>query len=114
MFIDLLKKELERKNVTMEELSKEVGFNQPTIEKWEKGYYPNAETLIIICEYLSVSADYLLGLDPINIELTLNELKLLEHYRNSDDRGRENIYKTAEREEIRENYQKIQRRKNVQ
>ena len=43
---------------------------------------PNAETLVKICKYLNVSADYLLDLDetppPI---LTDQEQDLLEHFR---------------------------------
>lgn len=90
----------------MNKLAQSINVSQSTTDKWKKGYYPSADTLIKLCQYLNVSADYLLELDPPkpppNLEnLEKDEKILIEYYRKADERGQENIINTAEREASR-------------
>lgn len=100
MFIDVLEKELERRNLTMNKLAKEAGFAQSPTSRWKQGALPGVEVLIKICKYLNVSADYLLELEPPP-DISDKEKTLLEHYRKADKRGKEYIIETAEREAAR-------------
>lgn len=82
MFYEKLEQLLKEKHLTLNKLAKGAGFAQSPTTRWKTGTMPNAETLVKICKYLNVSADYLLDLDetppPI---LTDQEQKLLEHFR---------------------------------
>ena len=82
MFIEKLEKLVEENNLTMNRLAKNAGFSQTSTDRWKKGSLPSVDALIKICQYLNVSADYLLDLDetppPI---LTDQEQELLEHFR---------------------------------
>lgn len=82
MFYEKLEQLLKEKHLTLNKLAKSAGFAQSPTTRWKTGTMPNAETLVKICKYLNVSADYLLDLDetppPI---LTDQEQDLLEHFR---------------------------------
>lgn len=82
MFYEKLEQLLKEKHLTLNKLAKGAGFAQSPTTRWKTGTMPNAETLVKICKYLNVSADYLLDLDetppPI---LTDQEQELLEHFR---------------------------------
>lgn len=82
MFYEKLEQLLKEKHLTLNKLAKGAGFAQSPTTRWKAGTMPNAETLVKICKYLNVSADYLLDLDetppPI---LTDQEQELLEHFR---------------------------------
>lgn len=83
MFYENLEKILKQKNLTLNKLAKGTGLAQSPTSRWKNGTIPNGETIIKICKYLNVSADYLLDLDtgappPI---LTDQEQELLEHFR---------------------------------
>lgn len=103
MFIDILEKTLKEKNVTFNKLAKETGIGQSSTDRWKKGSYPSIDKLVKICQYLNVSADYLLEL---NIEppadridrLTEQEQRLIENFRKLDDRAKEFIFDMAARE----------------
>ena len=107
MFIDVLEKELEKRNLTMNKLAKGAGFAQSPTSRWKQGGLPGVEVLIKICQYLHVSADYLLELDPPDPppdrldQLEEKEKILIEYYRAADERGREYIFEAAEREAAR-------------
>lgn len=85
MFYEKLDKVLKQKGLTLNKLAKGCEIAQSPTSRWKNGTMPNAETLIKICKYLDVSADYLLDLDetppPI---LTDQEKQLLEHFRQCD------------------------------
>ncbi len=52
------------KNLTQAQLAKELDVTQTTLGKWELGQRtPNADTIMKICKYFKVSADYLIGLE---------------------------------------------------
>lgn len=65
-FFERLKELRDEKQLSINELAKEVGFSPIAISRWErKERIPNVETLYIFCEYFSVSADYLIGIDGV-------------------------------------------------
>ena len=86
MFIEKLEETLKQKHLTMNKLAKGIDYSQSATSQWKKGRMPQIDVLKKICEYLNVSADYLLDLDktppPI---LTDQEQELLEHFRQCDD-----------------------------
>lgn len=44
-------------------MAKDLNLSQQTVANWCYGYNePKAKQIVIICQYLDVSADYLLGL----------------------------------------------------
>ena len=65
--LKLLRKE---KNLTIEELAKNLGSAKSTISRYENGLRePKKDFLELLCTYLDVSTDYLLGkTDERNIE----------------------------------------------
>lgn len=86
MFYEKLKKELEKRNVSLNQLAKGCGINQSGTSRYKNGGLPTIEGLIKICKYLNVSADYLLDLNeeappPV---LTDQEQELLKNFRLSD------------------------------
>lgn len=53
---------LER-NKTQEELAEKLGIMKQAYYRYEKGIHPlKDEQIKIVCEYLNISADYILGL----------------------------------------------------
>jgi len=51
------------KGLTQQKLGELVGTHKQAVNNWEKGLAsPNLNTFRMLCEYLGVSADYLLGL----------------------------------------------------
>ncbi len=92
MFYEKLEQLLKEKHLTLNKLAKGAGFAQSPTTRWKTGTMPNAETLVKICKYLNVSADYLLDLDetppPI---LTDQEQELLEHFRQCSPGEKESI-----------------------
>ena len=86
MFYEKLDKVLKQKGLTLNKLAKGCEIAQSPTSRWKNGTMPNAETLIKICKYLDVSADYLLDLDetPPPPILTDQEKELLEHFRQCD------------------------------
>lgn len=61
---------VKRSGKTSKEISDETGINLFNINEYRKGSsLPKAENLVLLCDCLDVSADYLLGLtdDPTTI-----------------------------------------------
>lgn len=99
MFYENLKKELEKNNTNLNQLAKATGINQSATSRYKSGGMPTVEVLIKICEYLNVSADYLLDLNPTEEpELSDQERRLLEYYRKADARGKSTIEEIAKKE----------------
>ncbi len=63
MFYDKLKKVCFEKGTNMTALSQKLKISSGNISKWKNGVVPKSETLILIAQELSVSIDYLLGLN---------------------------------------------------
>jgi transcriptional regulator with XRE-family HTH domain len=63
IFIKRLIEELEDQGITQAELARQIDRRRDVISKWKyDGTFPEAKTLIRICNALYVSSDYLLGL----------------------------------------------------
>ena len=55
------------KELTQQELSSFLGLTRATISSYERcALYPSVETLVDICRFFNVSADYMLGLADTN------------------------------------------------
>lgn len=87
MFYDRLKKVCDENNTNMTALSKRLKFSSGNISKWKNGGIPKSETLVLIAKELSISTDYLLGLDdkPSQKEnskpLSKNEKECMEKFK---------------------------------
>ncbi|MCL2861604.1 MAG: helix-turn-helix domain-containing protein [Firmicutes bacterium] len=54
----------EEKNLSQEQLGKEIGFKPNTISNWERGTRdPDIDTIKKLCQFFDVTAGYLLGLE---------------------------------------------------
>lgn len=56
------------KKLTQEDIAKKLNINQTAISQWERGFtVPGKDNLILLCEILETSSDYLLGIsdDPV-------------------------------------------------
>ena len=56
------------KKISLQKLGDSIGISNQAVSLLEKGYnVPSFDTLIALCNYFNVSADYLLGLsdDPV-------------------------------------------------
>ena len=63
-FSERLKELRIEKNLSQRALSKELGYSQPAIARWEYGtQIPNIDVAITIAKYFGVTTDYLLGLE---------------------------------------------------
>lgn len=63
-FPERLKELREERKLSEFQLAKELGINQTTINRWERGLRtPNIEMVMIIAKYFNVSTDYLCGLE---------------------------------------------------
>lgn len=63
-FAERLRELRESKNLSLVQLSKELGVSDVAICRWEnKQRVPNIESLVLIAKYFGVSTDYLLGLE---------------------------------------------------
>lgn len=52
------------KNLTQEQLAKDLGFSRPVITNWElKNREPELDVIIKIAKYFCVTTDYLLGME---------------------------------------------------
>lgn len=103
MFIEKLEEILNEKNLTINKLALETGIKQQTIARYKKGSLPAIDKLKIIAEYLNVSADYLLEMQPTEPDiLTPKEKLLIEYFRQvEDDTGKDFIIEVAKREASR-------------
>ena len=55
-------------NLSQSALSKKLNVTRATINAWEMGIsYPNAQSLVLLSEYFSVTVDYLLGIDDVEM-----------------------------------------------
>lgn len=62
MFKDLFVQLLQERNITAYKLSKDTGLSEALISNWKSGrQLPKYDSIKILCDYLEVSADYLLG-----------------------------------------------------
>jgi transcriptional regulator with XRE-family HTH domain len=63
MFYEKIEEILKKRNLNLNKLAKGAGITQSSTSRWQNGTMPSCEALVKICEYLNVSADYLLDLN---------------------------------------------------
>jgi transcriptional regulator with XRE-family HTH domain len=92
MFYENLKLILQKKNMTGADLCKKLQISSSNFTYW-KTKLPRAEVIIEIAKLLNVSTDFLL---TGKLEhYTLDEVELINLYRQADDRGKSRILKNA-------------------
>jgi len=63
MFSERLRKTLSDLSISRYKLAKDLNISQQTVANWYHGENePKATQIAILCNYLDVSADYLLGI----------------------------------------------------
>jgi len=65
---------LQNRNITAYRLSKDTGISEALISNWKSGrQLPKYDSIILLCDYFNVSADYLLGRtdNPINPNIAI-------------------------------------------
>ena len=76
MFYQKIEQEIGKRKINLNQLAKGAGIPQSGTSRWKKGTMPSCEALIKICQYLNVSADYLLDLDETPPPPTLTDEEL--------------------------------------
>lgn len=78
-FAERIKAERLKRKLGQEELAKALGIQKTRVCMWEtQGTVPRQDVLLKLCDFFSVSADYLLGNDEIGnnpAEETFNQLQ---------------------------------------
>ncbi len=63
-FAERLKELRNERNISQNELSKQINISVACINRWENRLrIPNIESIIILCKYFGCTADYLIGLE---------------------------------------------------
>ena len=98
MFYHKLKQELEKRGLKLSPFLKELGFSTSNATKWKNGNLPDSEILIRICEALSISSDYLLGLSEEKSQHQNNagHNRLTELYNELNAEGKEKLLDYAD------------------
>ena len=64
IFAERLKELRTEKNISQNELAKQLNISVACINRWENNLrVPNIDSLRLLCKYFSCSADYLIGLE---------------------------------------------------
>lgn len=62
-FAERLKELREERNLSQNDLAKEVKISVACISRWENNLrVPNIDSIIVLCKFFGCSADYLIGL----------------------------------------------------
>lgn len=86
---------MKKANITNTEITKALNLNKNAIGNYKNGQIPNATILYEISNFLRISMDYLLTGKEAP-DLTPDEQKLMNLYRNTNDIGQPLIIKHAE------------------
>ena len=63
-FAERLTELRKEKDISQSELAKQLNISVACISRWENNLrIPNIESIILLCNYFSCSADYLIGLE---------------------------------------------------
>ena len=92
--VERIKELCRQKGTTMGTLEKELGLGNGSIRRWDEKT-PGADKILLIADRLEVSTDWLLTGKNIT-EMTPDELKLVELYRNTNEIGQPLTMKHAE------------------
>lgn len=72
MIIDKINEILLKKKITKTEFYTKTGITKQQMQSWKNGSIPGADKIIIIVNYLRISADELLGTDTNHIAQELD------------------------------------------
>lgn len=87
--------------MTQKELSNYTGVSTITISNWEQeAKLPSAPAIISLSNIFKVTSDYILGINN-NINLSHEEMSILDSYRKSDKYGKEAIRSISQIEKSR-------------
>jgi len=76
----------ELRGLNQKELAGRIGVSNSRISNWEQGINrPDADTLVLLCQALEVSADELLDMNAANMKLTGEERQVITQYRNKPE-----------------------------
>lgn len=92
--VERVKEKCKEKNTSMNALEKLLGFGNGSIRLWDKKI-PGSDKIILVAKQLNVSIDWLLTGKETS-DLTLEEKKLVDLYKNTNDTGQPLIMKHAE------------------
>lgn len=96
--VDRIKLKCKENNTSMNALEGELGFGNGTLRRWDERT-PGADRLLILANRLNISVDWLLTGKETD-QLSPDEKKLVDLYRNADNRGKRAILRTAESESM--------------
>lgn len=94
--LERIKAKCVENNTNLKQLEKELSFGNGTIRKWEN-QKPSYDKVVAVANKLNVSLDWLILGKEIN-DMSIIEQKLLNLYRQADERGKRNIMRQAEAE----------------
>lgn len=91
LFAKRLRRLIEEKGITQNQLAEIIGKTRQTINGYTLGNAaPDSDTLIKLCEYFNVSADYLLGLsDVVTVD---KDIKFISDYIGLDETVIDNLH----------------------
>lgn len=101
-FIEYILKAMENQGITAYKLCKDIGLSQQTFSNWKAGKTPALDTAMKIVIYLGLSADEIFGIKQPKIELTENEMELLNAFQKLPER--EQVKEIGRMEEKAERY----------
>lgn len=96
---DIIRKRREELNLTYEQLGSLVGVGKSTVRKWETGMIENLrrDNIIALAKVLNISPSVLMGWNKeentYNLNLTKEEIDLLENYNKLNDLGKKEANK---------------------
>jgi len=80
-FTEKILRTMEERNITAYEICKNLNISNTTFSAWKKGSKPSIDKAVEILRYLQLSADEIFELNNKKTELTNDEMKLLECFR---------------------------------
>lgn len=82
---------------TQKDLANDIGCTAAAISSWECGNNsPDIDTLVMICNALSVGLYEICGISSDNSSMNADENKLLNTYRSLNDEGRKRLLERAD------------------
>lgn len=95
--VERIKQQCQKLGTTMGTLEKELGFANGSIRRWDERI-PGVDRAYILANRLGVSIEWLLTGKEAGEPMSPEEQQLVNYYRQSDDRGKRNILRTAQAE----------------
>lgn len=90
--VDYIKELIKEKKITLNKLESELGLSQGSIRHWDDKP-PAYDKLMKVADYFGITIDEIVGNKN---QKNPKEVKLIEYYRISDDRGKSTILNVAE------------------